>query len=83
MQKDNLPVRKLHNLRGKESKDRPRIESQWLPLSKQDQSQAMAEISTKMAKATKKRKADNSLSRKEKKRSIPSMIMMFKGYSMT
>jgi len=43
----------------------------------------MTEISTKTAKASKKREADDSLSRKGKERSFSSMLMMFKGYLMS
>jgi len=39
--------------------------------------------STKMAKASKKRKVDDSPSKKGKKRSIHSMMMMFKGSLMS
>ena len=61
-----LPFKKLHNLKGKESKGQPRKESRWLPLSEQAQNQPIMEISAKMAKASKKRNANDSLSRKEK-----------------
>jgi len=37
----------------------------------------------KMAKAIRKRKVDDSPSKKGKKRSIPSMMTMFKGYLMS
>jgi len=73
-----LPFTKPYNPRGKKSKGQTRRESQWLRLSKQAKRQPMVEIST-MANANKKRELDDSPSRKGKTRSIPSMMVMFKG----
>jgi len=76
-----LPVKEVHNLRGKKEKGLLKKESQWPPSSKQTQGQPMVETSRKTS--SKRKKANDLPFKKERKRNIPSMMMMSKEYLMS
>jgi len=67
----------MHSQGGKKAKGQSRKENQWPPSSKA-QGQPMVETSTKMVR--KRKRVNDLLSKKGKKRNTPLMTMMFKGY---
>jgi len=75
-----LPVKEVYNLRGKKVKanQERKVDDTFI---KHAQGQPMVE--TSITTLSNKKKADDSPSKKRRKRNIPSMMMTFKRYLMS